>query len=127
MANRLLNRIMHGPTDDSGMPLGGTRTEATQRLQVGLSGIVGLLLLVALASTLSDQADQADAETVPEAQATIKAQPAEAPKTDPLADAGVVPDLPADTTEAAAAQNAPVLPEQGEVAPTPKPNRRGAQ
>ena len=111
MANRFLERILHGPADGGSMPLGGTRSEAIHRLQIGLSGIVGVILLVALADTLRDRADQTDSVTVAEAEVPVEV--AETPtQSDPLAEAGVVPDLPADTAEAAA-QNAPILPEQG--------------
>lgn len=96
MANRLLKRIMHGPADQVGAPLGGTRAEAMQRLQVGISGIVVMLLLVGLADVIRDRAQQTDAAAVPEAAATVEAEPVDAPQTDPLAEAGVVPELPAE-------------------------------
>ncbi len=112
MANRFLERIMHGPADDGSVPLGGTRAEAIQRLQIGASGIFVIVLLVALADVVRDRADQTDAEAVPEAAATIAAEVEAPPQSDPLADAGVVPDLPADPEEAAE-QTDPVLPEQG--------------
>ncbi len=121
MANRLIERIMHGPAKDMPVSLGGTRAEAMQRLQIGLAGIVGMILLVALASTLRDRADQTDAVTVAEAELPVEIGDEAAQPSDPLAEAGVVPDLPADNAEAAA-QNAPVLPEQGTGGATVQPS-----
>lgn len=110
---------MHGPAKDAEpvvTSLAGTRAQSMQRLQIGLSGIAGIILMVALADTLSDQADKTDAVNVPEAVPSAGPDAKPAAQSDPLAEAGVVPDLPADTAEAAA-QNQPVLPEQGGAAP----------
>lgn len=75
-------------------PLAGTRSQTVQRLQVGLAGLSGVVLLVALANIIMERAQEAEATTVPEAAATISVE--NEPKArDPLADAGVVPDLPA--------------------------------
>lgn len=126
MANRFLDRFMHGPADAGSSPLGGTRSEALQRLQVGMSGILAIVLLVALADVVRDSADQTDSEAVPEASATVAADTVDAPPSDPLADAGVVPDLPADTDEAAE-QTDPVLPEQGAGQVTPRQGGGNAQ
>lgn len=77
----------------NGAPLGGTQAEANQRLQVGLFGIGSMLLLVGLASIIGNQADQTQESAVPEAAPTT--EPTEAPpQRDPLADAGIVPDIP---------------------------------
>ncbi len=73
-------------------PLGGTRAEAMQRLQIGLSGLAAMVLVVGLASIILERANEAEANTVPEAAATILPEP-EA-RSDPLADTGVIPDLP---------------------------------
>ena len=74
-------------------PLGGTRAEATQRLQVGLSGIGAMILLVGLANIIQDRARVTQEASVPDAAPTTA--PVEPPpQRDPLADAGVVPDLP---------------------------------
>ena len=93
-------------------PLGGTRAEAAHRLQIGLSGLGVVLLLVAVAGVVMNRARETEAAIVPEAAATIAAEPNAAPANDPLADAGVVPDLPAEPTPTPT-QPAPVLPEQG--------------
>lgn len=73
------------------LPLGGTRQQRLQRLQVGLLGLGAILLLVGLANIIISSAREgevaaasdlppATAEDLPEAR-------------DPLADAGVAPDL----------------------------------
>jgi len=126
MANRFLERFMHGPADDGSSSLGGTRAEALQRLQVGMSGIVAIVLLIALADIVRDRADQTDAEAVPEAAATVAPEPTNTAPSDPLAGAGVVPDLPADPDEAAE-QTDPVLPEQGSDPAAPGQGGDGAQ
>jgi hypothetical protein len=76
-------------------PAGEARAEALQRLQVGLFGIGAMVLLVGLASVIGGQADRIDKLAVPEAAPTT--EPSAAPaKANPLADAGVVPDIAAD-------------------------------
>ncbi len=97
-------------------PLGGTRAEALQRLQVGLSLLGGVILLVGLANVIEDRAKQTDAASVPDAAATVAASSNPAQQSDPLADAGVVPDLPAEPSPAPTSER-PVLPEQGDAAP----------
>lgn len=76
-------------------PLMGTRAQTIQRLQVGLFGVFAMVLLVGLANIIMDNAQQNQATVVPEAASTMGAEPIAAPASDPLADAGVVPDLPA--------------------------------
>lgn len=77
------------------MPLGGTRGEAMQRLQIGLFGLGAVLLMVALASVVMQRANEADALAVPEAVTSVGNGNEIGPAaTDPLVDAGVVPDLP---------------------------------
>lgn len=71
---------------------GQARSEAVQRLQVGMFGIGAMVLLVGLASIIGGQAEMNDDQAVPEAAPTTEpvAKPAQA---NPLADAGVVPDI----------------------------------
>lgn len=76
-------------------PLGGRRTQALQRLQVGISLLLGIVLIVGLANVIEDRAKQSEKNAVPEAAATVAPTRASTAK-DPLADAGVVPDLPAE-------------------------------
>jgi hypothetical protein len=84
---------------DDGTPLAQARAEAVQRLQVGTLGIGAMVLLVGLASIISNQADLTEDAAVPEAAATAEPTPA-APQNNPLADAGVVPDIAADPAPA---------------------------
>lgn len=95
----------------AGAPLGGTREEAAHRLQVGLTGLAAMVLLVGLASIIQGRAAISEETAVPEAAPTT--EPSEAPPLrDPLADAGVVPDLPAEP-EATPTQEAAIVPEVG--------------
>lgn len=68
------------------------RAEAFQRLQVGLVGIAAMVLLVGLAGIIGGQADLADELAVPEAAPTTEPKPTPT-RVNPLADAGVVPDI----------------------------------
>ncbi|WP_427969514.1 hypothetical protein [Altererythrobacter sp.] len=95
----------------SNAPLGGTRPEAIQRLQIGLSGIAAMLLLVGLASILQDRARVADEQSVPQAVPTTEPS-AQSTSNDPLADAGVVPDLPVEPSSTPT-QGAALMPEEG--------------
>jgi hypothetical protein len=83
-------------TEISSSPLGGTRSQALQRLQVGVSLLLGIVLIVGLANVIENRAKQSDQTAVPQAAATVTADPAQGTANDPLADAGVVPDLPAE-------------------------------
>lgn len=75
-------------------PLPGERGETGQRLQVGLFGLGAMILIVGLASIIQTSAEESRAGAVPEAAPTVVASETPAPARDPLADAGVVPDLP---------------------------------
>lgn len=80
----------------------GTRAEALRRLQMGAIGVVAVLLLIGLASIVKDRATQTENSVV------VGAAPTTAPQTsttsaDPLAEAGVVPDMPASPTATAPA------------------------
>jgi hypothetical protein len=82
-------------------PLGGNRAEAIRRLQMGMLGVVAVLLLIGLASIIKDRATQTESTAVAEAVATT-APSAPTGGADPLAEAGVVPDIPDPAGEAAA-------------------------
>lgn len=86
--------------------LPASRQQAVQRMQIGLTGVLLMLLLVSLASVIQGRADQTDATTVPAAVAATgeTAEPATQP--DPLAEAGVVPDMPSEPVAAPAAAGA---------------------
>lgn len=81
-------------TDASRAPLAGNSQETAQRLQVGLAGLGAMVLLVGLANVIMNSAEHSQATAVPEAAPTVAATAEPAPAGDPLADAGVVPDLP---------------------------------
>ena len=76
-------------------PLGGTRAEALQRLQVGVTGLAAMVLVIGVASIIGGQADIAEEAAVPDAAPTTEPTAAP-PQRDPLADAGVVPDIPSE-------------------------------
>src|SRR3990167_8700868 len=79
-------------------PASGSRGEAVQRLQIELSGLAAMILLVGLANIIQDRARQVDEKTVPEAAVTGD-QSLPSSQRDPLADAGIVPDLPAEPAQ----------------------------
>ena len=84
-------------------PLVGDRRETVQRLQVGFFGLGAMILLVGLANIIMNSVQESRASAVPEAAPTVMASESPAPSRDPLADAGVVPDLPPDSDADAAA------------------------
>jgi hypothetical protein len=104
----MADEIPPGETD-AGLPLGGTRAQAMQRLQVGVFGLATMVLLIGLAQIIMNQAREAEARVVPEAAPTVVPSDAPAPESDPLADAGVGPDLPAEP-EAEAPPSSDALP-----------------
>jgi hypothetical protein len=86
-------------------PLAGTRQQRLHRLQVGLLGLGSILLMVGLANIIISSARQNEvvaASALPPATAEDLPDPA---RGDPLADAGVAPDLPADGEQAASSAN----------------------
>jgi len=93
-------------------PLSGTRAERIQRLQVGGFGLAAMVLMVALADIVISRARETEAASVPEA---APAATGETAPRDPLANAGVLPDVPADP--AAVASAAPQ--ENGDAPPRP--------
>ncbi|WP_299191509.1 hypothetical protein [uncultured Erythrobacter sp.] len=116
---RLANRsgTEEGEATPEGAPLGGTKTEAAQRLQVGLAGLGSMVLLIGLASVLGSQADLTEELAVPDAAPTTEPTDA-APQRDPLADAGIVPEIPTEQT---------AEPEEGRVDDLPNPVVEDAQ
>ena len=86
-------------SDNVGHPIRGARAQLTprdhmvQRLQVGIAGLASMVLLVALASIIMQRAKETEANTVPEAAPTVAVEEDRRSR-DPLADAGVVPDIP---------------------------------
>ena len=91
-------------------PLSGTRSQSMQRLQIGLFGLAAMILLVSLASIIDKNARENEARVVPEAAPTVASEAKGSPASDPLADAGVVPDMPsASQTAPEPADDAPAL------------------
>ncbi len=86
-------------------PLGGTRAEALRRLQMGALGVVAVLLLIGLASIIRDRAAQTETTSVAGAAATSPPATTTA-AADPLAEAGVVPEMPVASTEGTASPGA---------------------
>ena len=88
------------------------RGQSVQRLQVGLFGLASMLLLVGLANIIMDRAMISDDATAASAAASATAArvspgAATAPAAnDPLADIGVVPDMPAAQSTAPGASTA---------------------
>ena len=81
-------------------PLSGTRSQSMQRLQVGLFGIASMVLLVGLANIIKTNVQQSEAQVVPEAAPTTADEETGEPASDPLADAGIVPELSAEESPA---------------------------
>ena len=92
------------------------RAQAVHRLQIGLFGLAGMLLLVGLANIIMDRArinDDATAQAAAAAAGGAAPETApQSPASDPLANIGVVPDLPAapETTTAPQAAASPPPP-----------------
>ena len=88
------------------------RAQAVHRMQVGLFGLAGMLLLVGLANIIMDRALLGDDATAASSAAAVSAAKvssegtAASPANDPLADIGVVPDMPAAESPAPAASAA---------------------
>jgi len=100
------------PGDEDDAPLvtpGGLRAEAIKRLQIGIAGLAAMILLVGLANIIMDRAKETEKTAVPEAMPTIAIEPTSAPNKDPLADAGVVPEMPVATATPTAAPQGTVI------------------
>ena len=85
-------------TDDDDVPLiapGKTRAEAIRRLQIGITGLFAMILLVSLANIIKDRAQESELTIVPDASESAPAgNESTSASKDPLADAGVVPEIP---------------------------------
>lgn len=87
-----ISRDAHGEHRHASSPLAGTRSQSMQRLQIGLFGLAAMILLVSLANIILNSAEENEARVVPGAAPTVASTTAAAPVSDPLADAGVVPE-----------------------------------
>ncbi len=87
------HQILQGgaPLDEAALPLAGTRRQRMQRLQVGLAGIGAIVLMVGLADIIISSVQENQA-ALPEAMPPATTEDVPAPR-DPLANAGVVPEL----------------------------------
>ena len=83
------------PADEASLaqPLGGTRRQRMQRLQFGLFGLAAVLLMVGLANIIIASV-QENRAALPEELPPVQNEDVPRPR-DPLANAGVVPELPA--------------------------------
>ena len=97
-------------------PSGGQREtmdpDVMQRLRTGLGGVVAVIVAVSIANVITTRALQNEETTVPQAAPTVEPSATQT-SSDPLSDAGVVPDLP-EQPEAEPVPEGPVLPETGE-------------
>lgn len=84
---------------------------------MGTIGVIVVLLLIGLASIIKDRAVQTDNTMVAGAAATSDTPGGPPGKADPLAEAGMVPEIPASTSETPAAAAAG----QGGSVPSPEP------
>lgn len=71
----------------------GTRTEAMQRLKVGVGGLLAVLFIVAIASSVLQSTREAEDDGAPIPQHQVKTETGN----DPLVDIGVAPELPNET------------------------------
>ena len=89
--------------------------DAMQRLRTGIGRILAVIVAVSIAHVITTRALQNEETAVPQAAPTVEPSATQA-TSDPLSDAGVVPDLP-EQPEAEPVPEGPVLPETGEGAP----------
>lgn len=76
------------------------RKLSIQRLQIGVFGLCAMALLVGLANILQNSAAEIQASSVEPSVPALSGGEEIAPMRDPLADAGVVPELPSETAPA---------------------------
>ena len=97
-------------TDGIAVPSAGAlRSQAIHRLQVGLAGLFAMVLLVGLANVIMERAREADRQVARTPAANEAAAAARnQPPSDPLADIGALPSVPATTSSPAA--SAPARP-----------------
>ena len=108
-----------GRDEESPPQQGGKRAEVVQRLQIGLFGLAARVLIVALANVIMEREKQTEATAVPEAAATTAPVAATGPLSDPLVDAGVVPDMPSNSQKNTAPRASPVPNGAPKLAPRP--------
>lgn len=97
-------------------PTAGARLQSINRLQIGLAGLATMILLIGLAQVIYDRAQLSEADTVPASASTMAPTEPAPVQNDPLAEAGVVPDLPAEPA-GQPPQEPAIMPEQGNAQP----------
>ena len=90
-------------------------SDVMQRLRTGVGGILMVIVAVGIAQVFTTRALENEETAVPEAAPTVEPSATQG-TSDPLSDAGVVPDLP-EQPEDEPIPEGPVLPETGEGAP----------
>ena len=90
-----LSRSTPGFAEPTDVPLAGTRRQTMHRLQVGIGGVLFMILLVGLASLIQTRTREVDLAATPAAAPTTEPT-GDTQQNDPLVEAGVVPDLPAE-------------------------------
>ena len=95
-------------TEAAALRVGLSRAQAAQRLYVGLFGLGAMVLLIGLANIIMNQAMEAEATMVPEAASTMAPTETTTTASDPLADAGVGPDLPSEPIQPTVKQLPPL-------------------
>ena len=97
-------------SDPRSPPLAGTRSQTVQRLQVGLFGLAVMILLIGLANVIMSHARRNEDRSAVAPEAVAASQAAASTGNDPLADAGVVPDMPASSPAPASRARTPGQP-----------------
>ena len=117
------NFTKRSPEPEPLAPLSGTRSEMMQRLQVGVFGLAAMLLMIGLADVVLNRLKESEATTVAEPATMDDGAAAPAQPSDPLAEAGVMPELPAGPDVQQGTQQPPAQPKPG--AEQTEPNNRG--
>lgn len=81
--------------DEPAAPLTGTRANQVQRLQIGMGGLALMVVLVLIADLVMRSAARTEATVSPEIEVPVASTSEGGAPSDPLADAGVVPNVPA--------------------------------
>lgn len=110
MASEPGSRTSLPDTDHRTVPLAGTRSQTIQRLQVGLFGLAVMILLIGLANVIMSHARRNEDASAAAPQTADASQAAASTGNDPLADAGVVPDMPANSPAPASSARTPGQP-----------------
>lgn len=111
--NLLPQLLRPAAVEPQSAPPKSSEGDAVQRLQIGLIGLGAMVLLVGVADMIMTRAQMTEQSAVPEAAATVEAEPTPSEDNNALETAGVVPDLPKPAADAPVPEG-PVLPERGD-------------